>query len=41
MIPGPLIRHKRVLIIALDVTAGDGQGGSREDAQFFGRGAEI
>ena len=22
-------------------TVGDGQGGSREDAQFFGRGAEI
>ena len=37
-----MVKYLRSIELIEDYrTQGDGQGGSREDAQFFGRGAEI
>jgi methionine sulfoxide reductase catalytic subunit len=37
-----MVKYLRSIELIEDYrTEGDGQGGSREDAQFFGRGAEI
>jgi hypothetical protein len=37
-----MVKYLRTIELVADYrTIGEGQGGSREDAQFFGRGAEI
>jgi methionine sulfoxide reductase catalytic subunit len=37
-----MVKYLRSIELIQDYrTVGEGQGGSREDAQFFGRGAEI